>query len=172
MISPQRSYERITDADLRRLGQIASADREEFFARNPHYRPLNGYILAVALCQGAGLHHVNGTNGIKDIDVWTFYGQHPTITYPARRPITPRDFEDPKFGRTDDSHHFIGRRVDCLGRSLPINRRSDPIAALHDYLSNPRTDTAQKLAEKGVVLIEPAGLLGTVVWPRGSKQFR
>jgi len=40
-----------------------------------------------------------------------FYAQHPTIIYPPRRLIS-RDFGDRKFGRTTDSPHFIGRRVD------------------------------------------------------------
>jgi hypothetical protein len=165
MNDPARSYERMTNDDFRRLGRIASADREEFFSRKEHYAPLADYILAVALCQGAALHYVNGTNGIKDIDVWTFYAEHPTITYPPRRPIIPRDFGDPKFGKTRDYEHFVGRKVDCLGRSLSVQRGSEPVGALRGYLANPRTDTAGKLAEKGVVLIEPAGLLGTVVWP-------
>ena len=168
MAEQNRSYKRITLDDLRRLAEIANADREDFFGRRPRYRPLREYVLAVALCQGAGLHYVSETNGIKDLDVWTFYAHHPTITYPARRPITPRDFGDPKFGRTDDSPHFVGRRVDCLGRSLPVPKGADPIAALQKYLSKATTDTASALARKGVVLIEPDHLLGTVVW-RGAK---
>src|SRR5437763_10002021 len=155
MPQQNRSLKPITLDDLRRLGEIAQADREDFFARRPRYRPLREYVLAVALCQGAGLHYVNGTNGIKDLDVWTFYAQHPTVVYPARRPITPRDFGNPKFGRTDDSPPFAGRRVDCLGRSLAVPRGADPVAALQNYLSNATTDTASALATKGVVLIEP-----------------
>jgi hypothetical protein len=168
MPKQNRSFKRITLDDLRRLGEIAHADREDFFARRRRYRPLRKYVLAVALCQGAGLHYVNGTNGIKDLDVWTFYAQHPTIVYPARRPITPRDFGNPKFGRTDDSPHVVGRRVDCLGRSLPVPRGADPIAVLQEYLSKATTDTASALARKGVVLIEPDHLVGTVVW-RGAE---
>ena len=63
--------------DLHRLGEIARQDREEFFHRCPRYRPLQGDIIAVALCQGAALHYVNGSNGIKDLDVWTFYAKRP-----------------------------------------------------------------------------------------------
>ena len=44
-----------------------------------------GQIIAVALCQGAALHYVNGSNGIKDLDVWTFYAERPAlIQYPPR----------------------------------------------------------------------------------------
>src|SRR4051794_29332679 len=168
MPAQNRSYKRITLGDLSRLGQIARADREDFFARRSRYRRLRDYVLAVAPCQGAGLHYVNGTNGIKDLDVWTFYAHHPTVTYPPRRPITPRDFGSPKFGRTDDSPHFVGRRVDCLGRSISAPKGADPVTSLQRYLSNPTTDTAMLLAEKGVILIEPVHLIGTIVW-RGAK---
>ena len=39
---------------------IARQDREEFFHRCPRYRPLKDEIIAVALCQGAAIHYVNG----------------------------------------------------------------------------------------------------------------
>jgi len=162
---PQRSYRRVSDEDLLRLGQIARADREEFFQRNPRYGPLADRVVAVALCQGAGLHYVDGKTGIKDLDVWTFYAAHAQLIYPWRRPITPRDFGHPKFGRSPDHPEYVGRKVDCVGRSLRVACTADPIAALRAYLSNAKGGSPAKLAEKGVVLIEPARLRGTLVWP-------
>jgi hypothetical protein len=164
MPEQNRSFKPITLDDLRRLAEIARADREDFFTRRPEYQPLREYVLAVALCQGAGLHYVSGTNGIKDLDVWTFYAHHPKITYPPRRPIIPRDFGNSRFDRTDDSPHFVGRRVDCLGRSLRASRGAEPIAALQEYLSKATTDTAAALAKKAVILIEPDHLVGTIAW--------
>jgi hypothetical protein len=29
----------------------------------------------VPLCQGGALHYVNGSNGVKDFDVWSFYDE-------------------------------------------------------------------------------------------------
>jgi hypothetical protein len=165
MTDPARSYDRLLPADLRRLGEIAHLDREDLFARIPRYRPLQNQIIAVALCQGAALHYVNGTNGIKDLDVWTFYAEHPTITYPPRRPITPRDFGDPRFGQSPDFPHYVGRKVDCLGRSIPVGFGGDPVSAIRKYLTDPKTKTASELARKAVVLIEPESMLGTVAWP-------
>lgn len=71
----ERSYEKIESKDLTRLGTLASKDRERFFSRNPDLSRLyRDRVLgvAVALCQGAALHFVDGQNGIKDFDVWTF----------------------------------------------------------------------------------------------------
>ena len=36
------------------------------------------------LCQGAALHYVNGRNGVKDFDVWSFYAQYNDWPFPAR----------------------------------------------------------------------------------------
>ena len=85
MTDNARSYGHLLPEDLHRLGEIARQDREEFFHRCPRYRPLQDDIIAVALCQGAALHYVNGSNGIKDLDVWTFYAKRPTLSrYPVR----------------------------------------------------------------------------------------
>jgi hypothetical protein len=162
---PIRSYERFLPADLQRLAEIAKRDRDEFFLRNPKYTPLKSCVLGVALCQGAALHYVDGRNGIKDIDVWTFYASCSGLKYPWRRPVASYDFGDPKFGITSDSPHFIGRRVDCLGRSLNDESTNDPVNAIRHYLAERRTRSAAALAEKAVVMIEPYTLLGLVVWP-------
>ena len=164
MTDKARSYGHLLPEDLRRLGEIARQDREEFFHRCPHYRALQDEIIAVALCQGAALHYVNGSNGIKDLDVWTFYAEHPLIQYPPRRLIS-RDFGNPRFGQSPDFPQYVGRKVDCLGRSIPVEGDGDPISALRRYLSEQRTKTASKLARKAVVLIEPDALLGKVAWP-------
>ena len=165
MIDLTRSYERIQHDDLQRLGQIAKRDGESFFARNPKYAPLQNYVLAVALCQGAALHFVDGRNGIKDLDVWTFYADVPGLQYPPRRPVACYDFGNDKFGRTRDFEHFTGRKVDCLGRSLEAQLGTPATVALRQYLEAARTRSAGELAGKAVVLIEPLESLGTIVWP-------
>jgi hypothetical protein len=161
------SYERITRGDLICLAEIARLDREDLFARNPRYRSLNEHLICVALCQGAALHFVDGKNGVKDFDVWTFYAAHPNIPeFPWRR-RKAYDFGDPKFGRSPDKPDFVGRHVDLLGRSLEVTGETDPAVVLRKYLSEGRTTTARRLSEKAVVLLEPEDRLGTVVWPAG-----
>ncbi len=172
-----RSYEHIEIPDLRRLGQIAAEDREFFHRRRPEYRDR---LLCVALCQGAGKHYVDvelgspEPNGVKDFDVWSFFAAIPRERFPADKRNTHEDFGLSKFGRWQKEParfaHFHGRRVDLLMRALPVPLDADPVASLRDYLTEPRTRSARELAAKGVVLIEPERLVGTIVWrgPRAS----
>ena len=123
-------------------------------------------MICVALCQGAALHYLDGRNGIKDLDVWTFYAEHPEGPFPARW-LTNADFGPSPLGRhPDDPPAYLGRRVDLIGRSLPDDRGADPRAALVAYLSAGRTGSARALAAKAVVLLEPEPLRGRVVWPQ------
>jgi hypothetical protein len=160
-----RSYERLTASDLKRLGEIAARDRETLCGRRPQLGSLySGRLFAVALCQGAALHYLDGKNGIKDLDVWSFYRAVSERPYPYRRRGVV-DFGDPKFGKSITNGEFIGRSVDLLGRSIDAQDFSDPIAVLRRYLASGKTESARLLARKAVVLIEPANLLGTAVWP-------
>lgn len=160
-----RSYERITLEDLNHLAGIARLDREDLFARRPRYRVLEEGLICVALCQGAALHFVDGENGVKDFDVWTFYTVrpgHPAFPWRRRR---ARVFGDPTFGRPPNRPDFAGRYVDLLGRSIEAFGETDPAAILRRYLSEGRTGSARALAEKAVVLLEPSDQIGAVVWP-------
>ena len=160
-----KSYERLTKADLKRLGEIAARDQDDLFRRKPDLgRLYSGRLIAVALCQGAALHYLNGKNGIKDFDIWSFYRAVRERPYPYRR-LGIADFGDPKFGKTDDYPQFVGRKVDLLGRSLDDSDVSDSIAVLRRYLSERKTKSARLLAQKAVILIKPDSLLGSVVWP-------
>jgi hypothetical protein len=95
-----RSYEKIIASDLRRLAALAKADRDDLFSRRPETGCLySDRLFAVALCQGAGLHYLNGTNGINDLDVWSFYQEHPLRAFPYRR-RAEIDFGIAKFGKT------------------------------------------------------------------------
>ena len=163
--APDRAYEPIELEDLAYLAGISRRDREDLFARKPRYRVLGEGLVCVALCQGAALHFVDGENGVKDFDVWTFYAarqDHPP--FPWRRRAA-RVFGDPGFGPVPDRPGFLGRRVDLLGRSIEVGPQTDPAEILHGYLSEGRTASARALARKAIVLLEPSDLLGTVVWP-------
>lgn len=162
---PERSYEPILLADLTRLAEIAALDRADLFLRKP--LTSNAYrdrLFAVALCQGGALHYLDGKNGIKDLDVWSFFIPNPNRQFPYRRRME-LDFGDPKFGRTLGCEQFKGRRVDHIGRAIPDSDYSDPVSVLRRYLTSGTTESARRLSEKAVILIEPAPLLGHVVWP-------
>jgi hypothetical protein len=164
MNMPDRSHERITKSDLRRLGEIAAFDRESLFTRHPRLAVYRERLFAVALCQGAALHYLDGKNGVKDFDVWSFFRADPARTFPYRRNASA-DFGDPRFGKSPDWEHYVGRRVDLLGRSLPVPEDESPVEALQAYLSSGSTASARALAKKAMILIYPENQLGQVVWP-------
>jgi hypothetical protein len=167
-----RSRERIRDADLARLSKIARKDRAKFFEGRPEYKDR---FLCVALCQGARLHYVDTElgrrrpNGVKDFDVWTVFVAMPQRRFPADRRNTHQDFGPSRFGRWPQEparfRHFEGRRVDLLMRGLPVRNDADPIEAVRAWLAEGRTRSAQLLARKGVVLIDPPRYRGFVAWP-------
>lgn len=160
-----RSYLPISRADLLRLAAIAAADRADYFARYPDWADLYaGRVLCTALCQGAALHYLYGAAGIQDFDVYTFYAEHPGRPWYARRRAV-YDFGDPKFGQSADRPHFVGRRVDVWGRAIPAEPGDPSAQAVRAYLALGVTETARRLAQKAVVLLQPAAELGTTIWP-------
>lgn len=159
-----RSYRAIDITDLRRLLRIAQNDQIGFFENHPKWARLySRRKICIALCQGAALHYTNGCTGINDFDVYTFYRKHPSKdVYPKR--IKSYDFGNPKFGQSQDKPDFVGRRVDCLVRSIDTVSGEDAVTSIHRYLMGGDTKTARLLAEKAVILLEPN--CGEVIWPR------
>ena len=156
---PPRSHEAVDRRILDRLAKLAAEDRADFFARHARWAPYRERLLCVALCQGAAKHFIDGRNGVKDLDVWSFYAHLPSVgSFPPRRR------RELRYGRPPFEHHY----VDLMGRSLGESPRADPVAALRRYLEDGRTPSARKLAEKAAVILEPAMIRGTVAWPRGN----
>ena len=56
------------------------------------------------------------------------------------------------------------RRIDFLGRSIPVPLGIGPAEAWHIYLTTKRTGTVVALRKKPVVLLELSAQLGMVVW--------
>lgn len=162
----ERSFERITRADLKRLARIAADEREDFFSRHPEFAILyRKRLLCTALGDDAALHHLNGVTGVSAFSVWSFYAEHPEAPFPFRR-AGRADFGQSKFGRAADAPEgYVGRPVDLHGRSIDIAPGHDPVEALQRYLKASATRSSRELAQKAVVLIEPEPLLGAEVWP-------
>jgi hypothetical protein len=167
--SEGRSFLPIEMRDLYRLLEIAQRDRELFFKTYPQWRRLYGKrVLCVALCQGAAKHYLDGITGINDFDTYTFYRKHPHKNWYSKR-IKSYDFGDYKFGKSVDKPNFVGRRVDCLSRSIEVKKDEDIQTALRRYLIEGRTETARLLSTKAVVLLEPN--CGEIIWhPSASRE--
>ncbi len=162
-----RSYEPITEADLRRLAGFAAGHRERWFRNERSTSVFQRRFLCSALCQGAAQHYVDGENGIKDFDIYEFYADAPDVTIPARARWC-YDFGPSRFGRQVNSTlhpEYVGRRIDLMVRALPVAPTADPVAAVRDWLRTSRATTPTLLAQKAVVLLEPANLLGQAIWP-------
>lgn len=163
----ERSLAVFDAGDLQRLSEIARKDLQHFIAKNHEARvDFVNKILCVALCQGAALHQVNKVNGVKDIDVYTSFAADEGKSFPPRRPVMNYDFGPSKFGCHPDDLGYIGRRVDCLGRSIAYTVGTSPIEALQAFLLKKPTRTACLLAQKPVVIIDPVERRGDVVWPK------
>lgn len=136
-----RSFESITDDDLHHLVAIARGALEDLCRRKPRWTPYQARVIAIALCQGAACHLLDGQTGIKDFDVWLFFAEVPGLPFPHRwRPR--RDFSPSRFGHTP-GFRGLGRRVDVLGRSLPVPTDANAIQTLRAYFEHRRTVSAR-----------------------------
>jgi hypothetical protein len=160
----RRSYRIIEIADLRRLVLIARKDQAVFFDNYPEWARLySGREICIALCQGAVLHYIDRSTGINDFDVYVFYRRNPQKDlYPKR--LKYYDFGNAKFGQYQDKPNFIGRRVDCMVRSIDAHENEVAEQSIQKYLMGGKTETARLLAAKAIVLLEPN--CGKVIWPR------
>ncbi len=180
----ERSFATLTEGHLARLRVIAADDRDRFHRARPEYRDRH---LATVLAQGGALHFLDGTNGVKDLDVWSFYSLIRGTKWPADRRNTHADFGASSLGRqaydlanapNERTRHnyekwskFQGRRVDLLMRALAVALDADSATAVQAWLKagvRKGKGSARFLAQKAVVLIDPPSRCGEVVWPLAS----
>lgn len=171
-----RSYALFTQEHLKRLAKIAHEDQEGLFDRNPHLAVYRDRSLLVALCQGGALHYVDcqrgakKKNGVKDLDVYSFYAEDPNVPWPYRRHGVA-DFAESEFGyRPADAPYkgkrLVGRHVDLMGRALPVDREANPVDAVGSWLATGKSGTPWHLRKKAVVGLYPAKYRGKVIWDR------
>lgn len=165
-MTSDRSFEPITKADLKRLARIARDDREDFFGRHPEWAMLyRKRMVCVALCADAAMHFLNGSTGIDQFDVWTFYAEHPEAPFPVQQ-SSKADFGKSKFGRdTTNPGAYEGRRIELKARSLDCKPGDEPVEVLQRYLRAGETSVARELRSKAVVLIDPEEFTGYPAWP-------
>lgn len=165
-----RSYEPLDDDDLTRLGRVAEADLEAFFARNPRLVGRRDRLALVALAQGAAEHRVRGGRGIWDLDLIVCFAKRPTPPHPSRRQVLSWDWGPSKFGRSPfDPPEYTGRAVDVKYWTIPD--AADPVEGLQEWLTRraakrPDPIRTPDLAHEPIVLIRPR--FGEVVWDPDS----
>ena len=182
-----RSYEPLTLDHLARLSALAERDRQQFYVKQPAFRDRH---IATVLAQGSGQHWVDHTNGVKDLDVWSFFALPEGFTrFPAdvrKRHVDfgpselgrqAYDLDNPDLNPPDRTTFkrwstFTGRRVDLMLRGLPCNLDTDPGEAIRHWLRKgrkPGDGSPWYLAQKGVVLIDPPERRGEIIWPAEPK---
>ena len=161
---PARSYARITNDDLERLGRLADHEARTFFDRNPQLAPWRSQLRLVALGQGGADHFIRGERGVWDLDLLLFFAQHPID---KQRPFlrrSPRrwDWGPSKFGRCPYDRGYEGRAVDVMLWVIPDG--PDPVEALVAWLDarHAKNRGRADVAHEPVVLIRPER--GRVVW--------
>ncbi|OBI13387.1 hypothetical protein A5712_05125 [Mycobacterium sp. E2327] len=162
-VSP-RSYALLTHTHLRRLLEIANRDLEKFFDRNPHLHIYRTRVLLTGLCQGAALHYLDQNNGVKDLDIYTFFAAHPDVRLQRRRG-TQADFGHSELGRHPADVGYVGRRVDMFVKTIECGSAQRPEEAVREYLRSSRTATARYLTAKAVIGLSPPDLFGATIWP-------
>ena len=164
-----RSYERLDESDLARLGRAAEAELKAFFARNPHLAGWQDRLRIVALAQGGAEHYLRGRRGIWDLDVIVRFAEDPRLPRLFRRMVVSWDWGPSRLGRCPyDPPEYTGRAVDVAFWVIPD--RTSAVAGLREWLTaraakhvNPQRKP--DLAHEPVVLIQPN--LGTVAWDLG-----
>jgi hypothetical protein len=159
------------------LVSIAQHDQKSFFQRNPHLDVYSDRLLLMALCQGAGLHYLDckrdtTKNGVKDLDVYSFYAADSDVPWPYRRHGVA-DFGASEFGYHPDKRtDFAGRHVDLLGRALPVQPGANPAQAVRAWLVNSTNATPLLLRQKAVVGLYPPRYRGKVIWDPYAEGYR
>lgn len=154
--------------DLKRFADVALRDVDAFVSSK---RPdLVNHRRCVVLAEASADHFVHKT-GFRCISVWTFFEPSATCkTFPARRHKRV-DFGSDKFGRSSWIKHpcdrgFVGRGINVFGRTIAFAEQGEGgvLAALRRYLTQQKTQSAEKLAAHHVVLLWPPERLGEIVW--------
>ncbi len=151
------------ESDLERFAEIAAVDLEAYYTKRPD---LKKYRIASFLAEEAGEHYVT-KKGFRCICLWTLFQRIDGVKdfHPMRH--TRIDFGDAKFGHSSWIKHpgdagFIGRGVNCFGRSLTVLKGETIDDTLTRYLTTDKSLGAQRLREKSIVMLWPK--LGRVVW--------
>lgn len=164
LIRSERTFEQLTKADLDRLASIALDDLQDLFTRRRDTGKLyQDRLLMLCLCQGGAKHFVRQDHGIRDLDVWAFFSEHPSRPFPYRR-RGKRDFGPSHLGSHPDDEGFEGRRIDIIGRSIESNPDELAQDSVLRWLRQRRTESAKRISERPVIVLYPESDRGNVIW--------
>ncbi|ASY69350.1 hypothetical protein N181_09895 [Sinorhizobium fredii USDA 205] len=149
----ERSYEPLALADLRMIASAAMQSLNAVFDRARVAGLYRNRLLLLALAQGSALHYLNGTNGIKDFDVWAYFEAGPAKPFPHRKRWCS-DLGPTRFGRHPDDLGYSGRRLDVMGRSIEVVSGESAEDAVRRWLAS-SAKSAVALRQKPVFCLFP-----------------
>ena len=158
----ERSFALITDSDLKRLVPLVLSKLKEAFARTEVAALYQGRLRALTLCQGASQHYIDRCNGVKDIDVWSFFEGGLAKPFPVRS-VWNADFGASHLGRSADDLGYSGRRIDIMGRSIPMAPNEPVGIAIQKWLKGGST-SGWYISKRPVIGLHPEGLFGRKLW--------
>jgi hypothetical protein len=167
--SPHRSSEKIEKADLSRVFDLARQCLDDMLMRNETGRFYSSdRALMACLCQGAAQHFVHGDHGVHDWDVVFFFPTNPDWKFPPKW-RGKRDFGPSRFGGAPDAGpNYSGRRIDVMGRDIPVSNGMSAEDAIVAYLKKRGTVSAREWAGRPLIALTPPDILGRVIWPRND----
>jgi hypothetical protein len=156
MDDAERSYERLSDADLQGLSTLVLVTLNKVFEYASVAGLYRDRLIVLALCQGSAQHYLDGQHGIKDLDVWAFFRAGPPKPFPWRT-VWHADFGPSHLGRNPSDDGYSGRRIDIMGRSIPVGVNEAPEEAVHRWLTG-YSASAKCLANRPVIGLFPETL--------------
>jgi len=155
--------------DMKKLQKISL----DYLNRNSYMRKFKHLLLSITLCQGAANHYAvcqgkakkyydPKRNGLKDIDIWFFFGKDKELNFNCRW-IGHSDFGPSKFGKNPQDTYFLGRRIDFLGRSIE-KKRQESKENIIEWLRRGNAGSPKLLAQKVIVGLYPKNLFNEFLW--------
>ena len=146
-------------AELRSLLELADAEEQAFFDRNPHLaRRYRRRLLAIALCQGAALQYIRRGRGVNDFDVHFFYAQNPAKRQLSRAVKRISGATVGTFKKTP---------VDFIRTVVPVtqaDQKRSLTERIQAFLLERPTSNAVYLSKKAVVGLFPKTIFAKVLW--------
>jgi hypothetical protein len=164
-MSKSYSFEKIEKADLSRLIDLARECLDEMLARTKTGQFYSAdRALMACLCQGAARHFVYGDHGVHDWDVVFFFRTNPHWKFLPRW-RGKRDFGPSRFGANPCAGpNYSGRRIDVMGRDIPVSNGMSAEEAIVAYLKKGGTVSAQEWAKRPLIALTPEDMIGRKIW--------
>ncbi|WP_288582015.1 hypothetical protein [uncultured Methylobacterium sp.] len=167
-----RSFRQIEADHLRLLATIAMESIAGVTRDGNKSYVYRDRLLLLCLCQGAALHHQQKLaglpeeecRGIHDFDVWGFFRTHPDRPFPPRW-RGEHDLGVPHFGRRPEDGHFVGRKVDVIGRSVDCRPNEDGAGSVLRWVQNGGGSSPRHIRQRPIFVISDGPDFGRMIWP-------